>query len=71
MKIQYHNGWNKESILAWLQARPNARQTFHDTNGYTVRFADGSTWAHEYGDWHTRTPSKCFINGNLVQITHD
>lgn len=71
MKIQYCNGWSKEKILAWLRERPNARQTFYDGNGYTIRFADGATWAHEYGEWIGHTPSKCFINGTIAQITYD
>lgn len=71
MKIEYHNGWNKEKILSWLHDRTNARKTFHDPNGYTVRFADGSTWGHTYGDWQTRTPSECYINGILVQRSYD
>jgi len=71
MKIIYENGWSKETILAWLQARPSRKQVLHDPNGYTIRFSDGSTWAQEYGDWHTRTPAKSFINGSIAQISYD
>lgn len=71
MKIEYFGGWDRDSLVAWLQEQNDSGKayTLHNENGYEMHFHNGSVYEVVWGSWKEHTPTECFINGTLVQRT--
>lgn len=68
---RFFHGWTMEQIINFLESHWNAKETYHNANGYEHHFADGSTFECIFADWKHQTPLEYRINGKLIYQCYD
>lgn len=64
--MKFYNEWTMERILEFINQHLDNHRTCIDDNGYVHYFSDGSTFECKFSSWKNETPTKYYINGELV-----